>query len=56
MSNKDTKMITLRVSTDVAKYIKNAAERECRTMNSYLLSLVMEDMRNADARKADMAS
>lgn len=49
MSNKDTKTITLRVSPDVAEYIKKAAERECRTMNSYLLSLVMEDMRKNDA-------
>lgn len=56
MSNKDTKTITFRVSPEVAEYVKKAADRECRTMNSYLLSLVMEDMRNADARKTDMAS
>lgn len=49
MSNKDTKTITLRVTQDVAEYIKKAADRECRTMNSYLLSLVMEDMRKNDA-------
>lgn len=52
MSNKDTKTITLRVSPDVAEYIKKAAERECRTMNSYLLSLVMEDMRKNESKNS----
>lgn len=51
MSNKDTKTITLRVAPDVAEYIKKAAGRECRTMNSYLLSLVKEDMRKNDESK-----
>lgn len=34
---------TLRMPVELHGYVVSAAKRECRTINSYLLSLVMED-------------
>lgn len=56
MNDNKVKVTTVRFPSDVHEFTVKEAVHDGRSFNSYLVSLVRKEMRNADARKTDMAS
>lgn len=56
MNDNKVKVTTVRFPADVHEFTVKAADHDGRSFNSYLVALVRKEMRNADTRKADMAS